>query len=82
MMVDFPVMFSEKSFSYIGSLKSHGEMKHQHTNQPMKKKHRVKNTEGELYNGMCLMFNLTVLLKNRDTAVDMADGHRSVRSCK
>ncbi|XP_056013220.1 uncharacterized protein LOC125660287 [Ostrea edulis] len=78
----FPCHFCEKSFSYVGSLKSHEQIKHQHTVQPMKRKPTVKNTEDELYNYMCLLFKLTALLKNLDTAIDMADGHRSVRSCK
>lgn len=40
-----------------------------------------KDTD-ELFNYIVLVFKLTALLKNLDTAIDMGDGARSVRSAK
>jgi hypothetical protein len=53
----FPCHFCEKSFSYVGSLKSHQQIKHQHTVQSAKRKPKEQKNEDELYNYICLLFN-------------------------
>ena len=49
---------------------------------PPKVKGQVKPGKDSLYNYIMMLFKLIALHKNLDTAVDMADGHRSVRSAK
>ena len=41
-----------------------------------------KEETDELMNHVLLIFKLKAVLKNLDTAIDMADGERSVRSAK
>lgn len=46
------------------------------------KKPKKKNDSDELQDYISLLFKLTLLHNNLDTAVDMGDGERSVRSTK
>lgn len=73
--------FCEKDYAFIGSLKSHESKVHNFV--VMKdKKPKKKNDSDELQDYISLLFKLTLLHKNLDTAVDMGDGERSVRSTK
>lgn len=77
----FRCHFCERSYSYIGSLQSHELKLHSHS--PSKSSPRSKDAGGdELYNYILCLFKLTALHKNLDSAVDMGDGLRSVRSAK
>lgn len=79
----FKCHFCEKTFAFVGSLKTHESVKHQHVTKTPKKKTTTRTSkEDELMNHMVLIFKLIALLKNLDTAIDMADGCRSVRSAK
>ena len=80
----FKCHFCEKSYAFVGSLKAHESIKHQHTVPTEKKKSASssKKEADELMNHVILLFKLTALLKNLDTAIDMSDGERSVRSAK
>lgn len=80
----FKCHFCDKSYASVGSLKAHEIIKHQHVVPTKKKKSSpapCKDTD-ELFNYIVLVFKLTALLKNLDTAIDMGDGARSVRSAK
>ena len=80
----FKCHFCEKSYAFVGSLKTHESIKHRHTVSTEKKESKSLSKEetDELMNHVLLIFKLTALLKNLDTAIDMADGERSVRSAK
>jgi hypothetical protein len=70
----------EKTYKYVGSLKSHEQRVHDvDIKMPSSKSAKVCD---ELNGYFMLLFKLTMLHKNLDTAVDMADGERSVRSSK
>lgn len=80
----FKCHYCDKTYTYSGSLKTHEQVKHQHISHvsDKKKKEKTSNKEDALYNHIVLLFRLTALLKNLDTAIDMADGKRSVLSAK
>lgn len=72
--------FCPKSYTYVGSLKVHEEKVHgAKTPETKRSAEKVKDEVG---NYCQLLFKLALLHRNLDTAVDMADGHRSVRSAK
>lgn len=73
--------FCDKSYAYVGSLMSHEKKVHNvGIEKPLKKS---KGTGGdELHSYILMLFKLFLLHKNLDTAVDMGDGERSVRSAK
>ncbi|VDI19247.1 Hypothetical predicted protein [Mytilus galloprovincialis] len=80
----FPCHFCIKTYSHVGSLKTHKRICHQHNGPKIEKKKKAKTSanDDQLFNYIILLFKLTGLLKNLDTAIDMADGRRSVRSAK
>ncbi|XP_071121775.1 uncharacterized protein [Mytilus edulis] len=80
----FPCHFCIKTYSHVGSLKTHERICHQHNGPKIEKKKKAKTSanDDQLFNYIILLFKLTGLLKNLDTAIDMADGRRSVRSAK
>ena len=79
----FSCHFCDKSYAGIGTAKTHESSKHNHkTKSSRKSKPKPKDAKDELYNYVRTLFVLTSLLKNLDTAIDMADGARSVRSAK
>ncbi|CAC5383779.1 unnamed protein product [Mytilus coruscus] len=80
----FPCHFCIKIYSHVESLKTHERICHQHNGPKIekKKKSETSATDDQLFNYIILLFKLTGLLKNLDTAIDMADGRRSVRSAK
>lgn len=73
--------FCDRSYVHIGSLKSHEIKVH---NLPAEKKERnIKPADADQVQDYILhLFKLVLLHKNLDTAVDMGDGERSVRSAK
>lgn len=73
--------YCEKTYAYVGSLKAHEEKMHGFTVSKGQKKGKEENKD-ELHGYMLLFFKLTLLHKNLDDAVDMADGTRSVKSAK
>ncbi|CAC5383775.1 unnamed protein product [Mytilus coruscus] len=76
----------EKLQGFISKIKDwHRMMNFLEHNRPKiekKKKSKTSATDDQLFNYIILLFKLTGLLKNLDTAIDMADGRRSVRSAK
>lgn len=82
----FKCHFCEKSYKFIGTLQKHEQLIHTVSNpvdQSVKKsKPKDCSDEDELRNYLICLFRLVALHKNLDSAVDMADGHRSVRSAK
>ena len=77
----FKCHYCDTTYAFVGSLKTHESKIHGHTVSPSAKR-KDSCTEDELYNNILLLFKLTALHRNLDTAVDMGDGHRSVRSAK
>ncbi|XP_046566552.1 uncharacterized protein LOC124275109 [Haliotis rubra] len=73
--------FCEKTYAYIGSLKAHEAKFHNVNIQKKKPKSKTKKSD-QLKDHLLMVFKLTMLHKNLDQAVDMADGCRSVRSAK
>ncbi|XP_033727565.1 uncharacterized protein LOC117316891 [Pecten maximus] len=74
--------FCEKTYAYVGSLKVHEEKIHNAVTPQIKAK-RKSSTEKDEVQGYCLqVFKLSLLHKNLDSAVDMADRDRSVKSAK
>ncbi|XP_062600399.1 uncharacterized protein LOC134262037 [Saccostrea cucullata] len=75
--------FCERSYAYVGSLKVHEETKHNANVPPVVKPKTSRGSESDDVESYCnVLFKLTLLHKNLDSAVDMADGNRSVRSAK
>ena len=76
----------EKSYKFLGSLKTHEKLEHDISvdEQHINKKTTTKNDQNqdELRDYLICLFCLVALHRNLDSAVDMADGHRSVRSAK
>lgn len=73
--------FCEKTYAYTGSLRSH-EAKCHNVKIGMSKKTKKEKKKDELQNHIVMLFKLILLHKNLDTAVDMGDGERVVRSAK
>jgi hypothetical protein len=71
----------EKTYAYVGSLKAHEEKMHGVTVSKKQRKEKKKSKD-ELNGYIMLLFKLSLLHKNLDDAVDMADGVRSIRSAK
>lgn len=72
--------FCAKRYTLVDSLIAHEKKVHNHVVQ--KRKVSNKPPKDSLYHYIMLLFKMVALHKNLDTAVDMADGHRSVRSAK
>lgn len=71
--------FCEQSYAYVGSLKTHEH----NAKVPKPKTSKESDTRSDDVESYCnVLFKLTLLHKNLDSAVDMADGNRSVRSAK
>ena len=79
----FSCHFCTKTYLHVGTLQAHEKLKHNHT-VPLQDKRKSKSSDNadQLYDYILLLFKLTALLKNLDTSIDMADGGRSVQSCK
>ncbi|XP_063435141.1 uncharacterized protein LOC134716217 [Mytilus trossulus] len=73
--------FCARTYTYVGSLKSHEMKVHGVQIKKEKKKATVKDQD-QLQDYILMLFKLTLLHKNLDTAVDMGDGERCVRSTK
>ena len=77
----FKCHFCDKTYIHSKSLQTHELKVHSHMVQ--KRSGEKTSTEGdELFNYVVLLFKLVALFRNLDTAVDMGDGRRSVRSAK
>ncbi|XP_021342789.1 uncharacterized protein LOC110443113 [Mizuhopecten yessoensis] len=74
--------FCDKTYAYVGSLKVHEEKIHNAEIPQTKAKSKSQTDEDQFRNYCLLLVKLALLHKNLDTAVDMADGERSVRSAK
>ena len=78
----FSCHYCEKSYSHLGSAESHEKVVHGHS-KPDKKRSQVSDPkQDELFDYLLALFRLSALHRNLDSAVDMADGNRSVRSAK
>ena len=73
--------FCEKSYMYTGSLKSHESNVHHVKIEKEKTRSKPIQTD-QLYDYILMLFKLVMLHRNLDTAVDMGDGERCVRSTK
>lgn len=72
-----------KTYAYVGSLKAHESIMHNITIGKRSTVSKQKDTKGDQLKDYSLMlFKLVMLHKNLDSAVDMVDGERSVRSTK
>ncbi|XP_063400161.1 uncharacterized protein LOC134684783 [Mytilus trossulus] len=73
--------FCPKSYAYLGSLKSHESKVH---NLPAERKSKTVKPKDKdrVQDYIALLFKLVLLHKNLDSAVDMGNGGRSVRSAK
>nr|XP_034298978.1 uncharacterized protein LOC109620531 isoform X1 [Crassostrea gigas] len=71
----------DKSYAFIESLKTHESRMHGYVDSSPKGDKNDENKD-ELFDYVVHLFKLGALHKNLDTAVDMGDGHRSVRSAK
>jgi len=71
--------FCDRSYVHIGSLKSHEIKVH---NLPVEKKEKIVKPvdEDQVQDYIVHLLKLVLLHKNVDTAVDMCDGERYVRS--
>ena len=79
----FRCHFCDRSNTYIGSLQSNKLKLHSHSPSPSNCSPKSKDASGyELFNYILCLFKLTALHKNLDSAVNMGDGLRSVRSAK
>jgi hypothetical protein len=79
----FKCHYCDRSYAFIGSLKTHESQLHGYVEESTKVKGSEKDEKkDELYDYVVHLFKLAALHKNLDTAVDMGDGHRSVRSAK
>ncbi|XP_069105225.1 uncharacterized protein [Argopecten irradians] len=72
--------FCDKTYARIGSLKAH-EAK-VHNSKMDRAKPQTQKSKDELFNYILMLFKLVMLHKNLDSAVDMGDGERSIRSAK
>ena len=80
----FKCHLCDKSYKLV-SLKTHEKLLHDITvNEHVSKKTKTKKSQDqdELVDYLICLFRLVALHKNMDSAVDMADVHRSVRSAK
>lgn len=73
--------FCEATYACVGSLQAHEQKKHD-VQIPPKKPKTKKKSRDELQDYVVMLFKLLIIHKNLDTAVDMGDGERSVRSAK
>ena len=79
----FKCHLCDKSYKFIGTLKAHEKLKHGIAVEESKKKSKPESSDkDELLDYLICLFRLVALHKNLDSAVDMADGRRSVRSAK
>ena len=81
----FKCHLCDKSYKFLGSLKTHEKLVHDITViEHVSKKTKTKKSQDqdELKDYLICLFRRVALHKNLDSAVDMADGHRSVRSAK
>lgn len=71
----------DKTYASVLSLQTHEEKVHDiHIAKPSKK---PKNkTQDQMHDYLVMLFKLVILHKNLDTAVDMGDGERAVKSAK
>lgn len=74
--------FCEKTYAQVTTLKAHEMKIHGITETKETSKKDDTSDRDELQDYMLMLFKLVLLHKNLDTAVDMGDGERSVRSAK
>lgn len=74
--------FCPATYACAGSLKAHENKKHnvQLSSKKPKKKKKEHRDHDQLQDHIVMLFKLTILYRNLDSAVDMADRERSVRS--
>ena len=77
----FQCHFCDKSYVHVDSVSYHEKVKHGHK-ESTKSKPSLNKDRDELYDYILLLFRLCALHRNLDSAVDMGDGPRSVRSAK
>jgi len=73
--------FCDTTYAYVGSLKSH-ELKVHNVKIERPKQQSSNKKKDALHNYVVMLFKLVLLHRNLDTAVDMGDGERVVRSAK
>jgi hypothetical protein len=78
----FSCHYCEKTFSHIKSAEFHEKRIHGHSRPTLKNSKQANQVQDELFDYLIALFRLSALHRNLDTAVDMADGYRSVRSAK
>ena len=77
----FKCHFCDKTYAYSKTLKTHELKVHSHNVSKHSSEKESSNCD-EVFNYVMLVFKLIALHRNLDSAVDMADGRRSVRSAK
>lgn len=75
--------FCPKTYAYVGSLKAHESSVHNVTvGKQSQLSKKTDDDADQLQDYVFMLFKLVMLHKNLDSAVDMGDGERSVRSAK
>ncbi|WAQ95109.1 hypothetical protein MAR_007580, partial [Mya arenaria] len=77
----FKCHYCERSYSFIASVQNHETKEHQCI-EPNRKKKEPNSSADDLQDYTLMLFKLTILHKNLDSAVDMGDGEKCVRSAK
>ncbi|XP_056013603.1 uncharacterized protein LOC125669312 isoform X1 [Ostrea edulis] len=77
----FKCHFCDKTYIYSKSLQTHELKVHSH-NVKKQSGEKTSTDSDEVFNYVMLVFKLVALHRNLDSAVDMGDGMRSVRSAK
>lgn len=79
----FKCHFCSSTYAFVNSLKTHEKIKHGFEQQNETRNKKLEMTEiDELNEYVLAVFRLVALHKNLDSAVNMGDGHRVVRSAK
>jgi hypothetical protein len=79
--VRFKCHFCDKTYAYSKTLKTHELKVHSHNVSKHSSEKESSNCD-EVFNYVMLVFKLIALHRNLDSAIDMADRRRSVRSAK
>ncbi|XP_056008253.1 uncharacterized protein LOC125657360 isoform X2 [Ostrea edulis] len=78
----FSCHYCEKTYCHIKSAEFHEKEVHGHSKPALRKSKQANLLQDELFDYLIALFRLSALHRNLDTAVDMADGYRSIRSAK
>ncbi|XP_062582660.1 uncharacterized protein LOC134244405 [Saccostrea cucullata] len=78
----FSCHYCGKTYSHLRSAESHEKEIHGHSKPSERKSTASSLKQDELHDYLLALFRLAALHRNLDSAVDMADGNRSVRSAK